>query len=264
MEVYDIVMLVILFVAIVFGAIKGLAWQIAWIASLVISYFVAMNFFPQVAPYISAQDPWNKYAGMLILYLGTSLVIWILFGIVRRQLDNLKLNGFDRQAGALLGAVTGVILCVVVTMFAVGLMTPTQRQVIVNSRSGYYVAQVIEHSKSIFPESIQATINPFIEQFHQKLNEKTDPNSGPRDTQNNTGLNAGLELLKQQNPQNAKTIDQLQNSDLGKQLINGIGQQLQNRLNGSGTQTSGQADGNGQTQNGFFPTTLDNYQGSKR
>jgi len=259
MEVYDIVMLVILVAAIVFGAVKGLAWQIASIAALVVSYFVAVNFYPQVAPYISAQKPWNDYAGMAILYLGTSLAIWILFGVVRRQLDNLKLNGFDRQAGALLGAVTGVILCVVVTMFAVGLMTPTQRQVIVNSKSGYYVAQVIESSKSIFPENIQATINPFIEQFHQKLNEKTDPNSGSQNGQNPSGLNAGLELLKQQNPQNAQTIDQLQNSDLGKQLINGIGQQLQNRLNGSGNQPGASSGQKSPAQNGFFPTTLEKY-----
>ena len=41
---------------------------------------------------------------MLILYVGTSLVIWIAFRFVSDFIDRLKLKEFDRQLGALLGS----------------------------------------------------------------------------------------------------------------------------------------------------------------
>ena len=44
MQPYDIVMLIVLALAIVWGAWKGLAWQIASLASIVLSYMVALNF----------------------------------------------------------------------------------------------------------------------------------------------------------------------------------------------------------------------------
>ncbi len=47
METYDICMLLVLVAATVFGAYKGMAWQIASLASLVVSYFVALRFSPR-------------------------------------------------------------------------------------------------------------------------------------------------------------------------------------------------------------------------
>ena len=44
MEIYDIVMLVVLLAATLFGAFKGFAWQLASIASIVVSYIVAHKY----------------------------------------------------------------------------------------------------------------------------------------------------------------------------------------------------------------------------
>src|SRR5262245_36460026 len=44
MQAYDVLMLIVLGLAIVWGAWKGLAWQIASIASIGVSYFVALHF----------------------------------------------------------------------------------------------------------------------------------------------------------------------------------------------------------------------------
>ena len=116
MSFYDILMLVIMAGAVWFGWWKGLAWQLASLAAIVVSYFVAVNFRGPVSGFISAAEPWNKFAAMLILYLGTSLVIWTIFGQVRNSIKKLELKGFDRQIGALLGAVKGALLCMVVTI----------------------------------------------------------------------------------------------------------------------------------------------------
>ena len=76
MEIYDIIMLVVLVGAMVFGAIKGFAWQLASIASIVVSYAVAYNYREPFSQSIQAEPPWNRFLAMLILYVGTSLVIW--------------------------------------------------------------------------------------------------------------------------------------------------------------------------------------------
>ena len=41
MELYDIFMIVVLVAATVFGAWKGMAWQLASLASMFVSYFAA-------------------------------------------------------------------------------------------------------------------------------------------------------------------------------------------------------------------------------
>ena len=77
MQTYDIIMLVVLAAAAIFGAIKGLAWQIASMSSVFVSYFVAVNFREPVSRMISAGRPWNMFLAMLILFVGTALAIWI-------------------------------------------------------------------------------------------------------------------------------------------------------------------------------------------
>ena len=89
MQPYDLVMLAILLGATAFGAWKGMAWQIASLASLVVSYFVALRFSESLAPYISSEVPWNKFLAMLLLYLGTSLAIWIAFRYVSTAIDRV-------------------------------------------------------------------------------------------------------------------------------------------------------------------------------
>ena len=71
MEIYDIIMLVVLLGATLFGAWKGLAWQVASMGAIVASYFVALEFRDQVSSFISAKPPWNIFIAMLVLYIGT-------------------------------------------------------------------------------------------------------------------------------------------------------------------------------------------------
>ena len=44
MESYDVVMFVIVGIMILVGAWKGLAWQIAIVASIIVSFWVAISF----------------------------------------------------------------------------------------------------------------------------------------------------------------------------------------------------------------------------
>jgi membrane protein required for colicin V production len=167
-QTYDIFMLALLALTTLFGFWKGMAWQVASIASLVASYFVAARYADELAPYISNEAPWNRFAAMLILYLLASLAIWMVFRMVARVIDRVQLRDFDRQAGALLGLGKGVLLCLVITFFAVTLSEPA-RQMVLRTRSGRYMAMFIEKAAPALPQEVRAKLGDYIRQFDEKL-----------------------------------------------------------------------------------------------
>ena len=169
MSVYDLLMLAVLAGAILFGLWKGLAWQIASLASIFVSYFVALNFRGQLSTWISASEPWNRFAAMLILFLGTSLIIWMGYGYLKNSIQRLRLRGFDAQAGALLGAVKGVLLCMLITLFGVTLFGENTRSAVIASRSGGYIAAGINRLNALIPDEIHQILDPHIQQFNQQL-----------------------------------------------------------------------------------------------
>lgn len=170
MSFYDLVMLVVFAAAILFGLWKGLAWQVASLAAIFVSYFVAMQFRGYVAPYFKTEPPWNVFGAMLVLYLGTSLVIWIAFGYVRKSIERFHLKEFDRQAGALLGGLKGALLCMVITMFSVTIASERVRSAVITSRSGNLIAHSINKLSTVVPKEIHQVLDPLLNKFNDRLN----------------------------------------------------------------------------------------------
>lgn len=169
METYDLVMLAVLAAATVFGARKGLAWQVASISSIVASYFIAYHFHQPVAAAIKAEPPWNKFLAMLIVYLSASAAIWLAFRFVSEVIDRIKFKEFDRHAGAVLGFCRGVLWCAVITLFAVTLLGEPSRQKIVQSKSGHYIALLLDRSEAIMPAELQEVLAPYLQTLDERL-----------------------------------------------------------------------------------------------
>ncbi|MEQ8786057.1 MAG: CvpA family protein [Pirellulaceae bacterium] len=169
MQIYDILMLAVIVAAIAFGAWKGLAWQIASMAAIVLSYLVALNFREPVSQLIGADPPWNVFLAMLILYVVTSLGVWLTFRLVRDFIDRVKLKEFDRHTGAVLGAAKGVILCVIITLFAVTLLGEEQKRTVCQSRSGYYISLLIDKVHVAMPSEIHDVIHPYLHELDEKI-----------------------------------------------------------------------------------------------
>lgn len=168
MQPYDLIMLVVLVAAAAWGAWKGLAWQVASVCSIVFSFAVAARFSEQLAPHLSQEAPWNRFAAMLVLYVGTSAGIWLLFRMVKSSIDRIHLKDLDRQLGGLVGAVKGVLLCVAITFFAVTL-TEESRQQVLKSRSGVYIGQLIDRAGPILPPSVQQALRPYLDRLNWEL-----------------------------------------------------------------------------------------------
>ena len=169
MQIYDIIMLAVIVAAVLFGAWKGLAWQLASFAAIVLSYVVALSFREPVSQLIAAQPPWNIFLAMLILYLGTSLAVWLTFRFVRDFIDRVKLKEFDRHAGAVLGAAKGVILCVIITLFSVALLGEEQKRAVCQSHSGYYISLLIDKVHVAMPEEIHDVLHPYLHEFDEEI-----------------------------------------------------------------------------------------------
>jgi len=171
MEIYDLFMLGVFIVAILFGAMKGLAWQIASAAALFGSYVVAITFHGPVSLHINAEPPWNKYLAMFVLYLGTSFAVWIGFAFVRRMIEKVELKDFDRQAGAVVGAINGTVFCLVITFFAMTLpfLNDDQKGSISRSKAGYLMAAVVDQISLGMPGDVDRAIRPYLDQLGQGL-----------------------------------------------------------------------------------------------
>ena len=167
-EGYDLVMLGILAAAAVLGYFKGLVWQIAWIAGIAASSYVAIRFGGPLSPFFGQQAPWNKLIAMLALYVATSFAVWLVFRVVSGAINAIHLSAFDHQLGLLLGLAKGALLCVVITFFAVTL-APGYRDQIVASRSGRIVAELIVRADQYLPKDVVETVDPFVKQFEDQL-----------------------------------------------------------------------------------------------
>jgi membrane protein required for colicin V production len=167
MSFYDIVMLVVLLGAMLFGYWKGLAWQIASVAAVVVSYIVAYRFRDQVAQYIQAEPPFDRIGAMLILFVGCSLAVWLAYAYINKSLEKAELDGFNRQMGALVGGVTGILLAMVITLFSVSMLGESAHDSIHHSKIGPYVVKGMYQLKGIIPEEIAEYVNPHLENFEQ-------------------------------------------------------------------------------------------------
>lgn len=175
-------MLIVLGMSAIFGAIKGLAWQIASLASIVVSYVVACRYRTQVAEMIDAQPPWNSFLAMLILYVGSGFVIWVGFRLVSGAIDKIRLKTFDRHLGALFGLGKGVIFCLLITMFAMTLLGTKQQAAICQSRSGYYISAFLDKAVLILPQEVHSTIGEYLARLDNQLKQGQQNQLPPDET----------------------------------------------------------------------------------
>ncbi len=178
MQTYDIIMLAILGISVFLGFWKGFAWQIATVAAFVASYFVSAQFSVQIAQYLGI----NELIAMFGLFIGTSLLIWIGYGFVHKQIEKMHLKSFDRQIGALVGLGSGIVICLIVTFFAVKLLGDSMSQKIVQSNSGNYITKLIGKMDGVLPDQLQEKVQPYVNELDKKLeNARNNPSPNGED-----------------------------------------------------------------------------------
>ena len=135
MTAYDAVMIGMIVAGMVWGAFKGIVWQLASILSLVMGYTVAHQLSAQVAPYMPGEPVVQRAVAMIAVYVLTSGGIFFGAWMIRSTLQRMKFEAYDRHLGMLLGGTEGALLGIVGTLFVVSL-APATRGPIFSSPTG--------------------------------------------------------------------------------------------------------------------------------
>ena len=161
LTIYDAVMAGVVVAGMIWGAWRGVTWQLASIASLVLGYMIAHPVSAQLAPHFPGDPVIARSLAMLATYAAVSGGVFLLAWGVRATLRAMKFEAFDRHLGMLLGGMEGALLGVVATFFVVSL-SPTMRQPIFSSPSGQIVGNVMNALGPVLPSEAREALAPFI------------------------------------------------------------------------------------------------------
>lgn len=158
---YDLLILAILIYSLIRGAMKGIIWQLAAIAAIVLCFFFSESASLLIAPHIGLKAPLNRWVAMLLLYFVFSFASFALARALREGLEKAKFEDFDRHLGALFGLAKGVLFAVVLTFFVVTIWEGS-RSYITQTYSGYYAAVLMDRLHPVMPEELTKVLDPYI------------------------------------------------------------------------------------------------------
>lgn len=164
---YDGIMALIVFFATVHGYWKGATWQIAPIMSLVLGYMIAMPMSVTSAHYFG-DPPQNRLYALVTIYIGVSLVVYLLVRAFRAGIENAKLTEFDKHIGGLLGALKGVLITLATTVVLL-IYSPIARDLILKSESSTIAAKIINAVYPILPQAMHQILLPYLKQLNNEL-----------------------------------------------------------------------------------------------
>ena len=163
MATYDLIMLAIAAFATLFGAWKGLAWQIAWVSAVAISSLVATELRSSVAGQLGMVGPAGSYFAMGIVFAAVSVIIWLLYRMGYSWIKRSGLGKFDRRMGAAAGVFSGLLLCTLITVISMSVSGPAGRAQIQDSHSGRWISSLLVRSSSYLPGDAQQKVDSLLE-----------------------------------------------------------------------------------------------------
>ncbi|WP_435021245.1 CvpA family protein [Tundrisphaera sp. TA3] len=178
MTIYDAAMAGVIILGMVWGAWRGITWQLASIASLVLGYSVSQPLSAQLAPRFPGDPTVSRALAMLTVYVGVSAAVFLVAWVVRATLRRMQFEAFDRHLGMVLGGLEGALLGLVITLFVVSL-APKSRDPIFASPSGKVAGKVMLALGPILPATARDIIDPIFdpdraEEVRRQNDEVTD------------------------------------------------------------------------------------------
>ena len=196
LTIYDAVMAGVVVAGMIWGAWRGVTWQLASIASLVLGYMIAQPVSAQLAPHFPGDPVIARSLAMLAAYAGVSGGVFLLAWGLRATLRAMKFEAFDHHLGMLLGGMEGALLGVVATFFVVSL-SPTMREPIFSSPSGQIVGNVMNALGPVLPAEAREALAPFIAAAKKAVatGETVLPLMGNQSTNTNPNTNPVANLI---------------------------------------------------------------------
>ena len=157
MSPYDLAMVGVVIAGMIWGAFRGITWQLASMASLVLGYAVSFPASAQLAPHFPGEPIVARALAMLTLYVAVSGGIFLLAWSVRAVLRRWQFEAYDRHLGMVLGGLEGAILGMVATVFVISL-APQTRGPILGSTSGRVVGGLLDAVQPALPGEVRSML----------------------------------------------------------------------------------------------------------
>jgi uncharacterized membrane protein required for colicin V production len=160
MTIYDAAMAIVVVAGMIRGAWRGITWQLASIASLILGYLTAYPISAQLAPHFPGEPEVARALAMAVAYAAVSASVFALAWVVRETLHKLKFEAYDRHLGMLLGGLEAIGVGILLTLFVVSL-APTTRQPIFSSPTGRVVGTIMNTLGPVLPAELRQVLAPF-------------------------------------------------------------------------------------------------------
>ncbi|MBL4886100.1 MAG: CvpA family protein, partial [Planctomycetaceae bacterium] len=168
---YDVLCLIILVLSIWRGMVKGLVWQLATIAGLVICFFFAEAVSASVAPHIGIEPPLSRWVAIFGLYVVGSFAAFSLARLIKGSLEKAKFADYDRHLGAIFGFIKGATICLTLSFFLFTLSENT-RETVMHSTAGYASAVTLSAIQPVLPHELDDILTPYLAGFEPEAIEK--------------------------------------------------------------------------------------------
>ncbi len=161
---YDVFVVAVLIVSMVRGAMRGVIWQLAGIAGLILCLVFAETISAAFGPHVGLAEPLNHWVVMFGSYLAFSFLSFGVARMIHGWMEQAKMTEFNRHLGAVFGLLKGVAFCLVLTFFIVTL-SDDARAMLQSSRSGMAAAIIMDRLHPIMPEKIRNSLEKYIHQL---------------------------------------------------------------------------------------------------
>lgn len=158
---YDLFVLAILIYFTIRGAVKGVIWQIAGLAGIILCFMFADGISAAVGPHVQLQEPLNSWVVLFGAYVFFSFIAFGIARLMNEWVEKAQLKEFNRHLGAIFGFIKGVTLCMIMT-FLIVTVSADARTALKDSRSGYYSAHIMNRLHPIMPEALHTALNDYI------------------------------------------------------------------------------------------------------
>lgn len=181
MNVFDLIILAVFAILTLRGIWKGMVSQIVSVASFFVCWIVASRFGCLVAPTIPLEAPWNQVAAMAVIFLITLIAMRFAHAILEKLIKDWHLTKLNSLSGGLLGFVKGLLLCLIITFFAV-MVSETTRDMVFSAKTGPSLVQMITQIGVFVPKDSYEFVHSQLAQFRDKVDE-TIPGQPPETLQ---------------------------------------------------------------------------------
>ena len=161
---YDILVVCILLFFLAKGAARGLVWQLAGIAGILLCVTFAGTASNVIGPHIKLAPPANQWAVMFITYLLASFVAFGFARTLNGWIDKMELKEYNRHLGALFGLIKGVLLVLILTFMIVTFSEKT-RGMLKDSKAAHFAAKAIQQIEPIIPDKLHEAVSKYIRMF---------------------------------------------------------------------------------------------------